>query len=105
MKPDCVVAPGSPFVDNAVRVDQVVVADIAPAAAIGVERPLGANTCGPVWLAAVERIAVSGVMDDHVFDRVVGCGCLAVLSIGAAPSCAGDNSGLCQRVDGGLAAC
>ena len=104
---DRVVAAGAPFVDHAVGIDQIVVADIAPFTGIGVEGPDRAHTGCPVWLARVERVAVGSVMDDQVVDRVVVRRHPAALAIGAAPPGARDHRRLagrcrCRSESGGL---
>ncbi len=82
-----VVATVVPFVDDAVGVDQVVVADVAPAAAVGVEVPDGANDGRPVAAAVIG----DGVVDDEMADGVV-FEAVGVVAVGVgAPGVAADD--------------
>ncbi len=90
MRADDVVAAVVPLVDDAVGVDQVVVADVAPAAAVGVKVPDSAHRRRPVGDAVVG----DGVVDDEVADRVVFQP-VAVDAVGvAAPGGAADDERL-----------
>ncbi len=67
MRAHYVVTAVVPFVEHAVGIDQVVVADIAPAAAVGMEVPDGPHHGPPVGAGVVG----DGVVDDEVTDGMV----------------------------------
>ncbi len=97
-----VVATGAALVDHTVRVNQVVVAHIAPAASVGVERPLGAHPVSPTGLFPDQAVGVSGVVDDDMVHWVDIGRDAAALAVGVAPCGAADHSGLVAGAEGWL---
>src|SRR5439155_22257443 len=86
-----VVAAGAALVDDAVGVYEVVVADVAPAAGVGVEVPDGAHAGGEVGVG----VGGGGVVDDDVGDPPeLGYPGGAALSFGRSPLGPGHERGL-----------